>query len=154
MRMTETKTINTSSGARTIRVQQLPAMTSAKLLIRITKMMGPALAHLKRGDAGLADGVRELFDRLTPDEFEAISRALLTSATVEIEGKSAPLLDVFDAIFTGPEGLRNLLEVVAHALGVNYSSFFGEVAGLGERLLNLQANFKASNTSSGQPSGS
>lgn len=141
-------------------VTQLTATRSLKLLNKIGKVLGPALAHLGKsvdgppgaglelaaadidfGELGAAFGA--LFDRLADDAlFDAILRELLSGASVETEKGVVPLFagastSTFDAVFA--EHPADAYKLARFALEVNYKDFFDGLAGLKGRVLAVLA---------------
>lgn len=156
MRETGEKMIQTVNGERLVVVQQLPAMKAFKLLARLGRSVGPALALFAKGDDGIEQGVRILFERVTPEELEGVTRELLAGAQIEMPGDDGgpvrvDLLKVFDREFQGEMG--SILAVVVHALSVNYANFFGEAVALGKQATAKASALKGSITSSGRPNG-
>ena len=156
----ESKT--TDIGGVTYQVTQLPAMRGFKLLNRLGRTFGPTVADLLGGATSLADlnvaflapSIRELFDRLTEAELETLTKELLGQALVTLEGKTKPLMPVFDIHFAGR--YDDILKLLWFAVEANYGSFFG---GLAEKLVALRAppSSTAGSTISstpGQPGGS
>lgn len=114
---TEERTID---GVR-VTLTQLPAMRALKLLPRLGKILAPVLGHL---NTDVAAALPLLFDRLTGEELEDITKELLSTALAD--GK--PLLQVMDLVFQGrPE---TVLKVLKFALEANYRGFFSGLAGL------------------------
>lgn len=133
MRTQESKVID----GMTFTVQQLPAMRALRLLNRLGRFFTPALASLVGGggklgqaDVGaLAAAAGGLFDRLSEDELERLTKDLLETATVAIDGKdTGPVMPQFDLLFQGKMGA--VLKLLAFALQVNYSDFSDALGGL------------------------
>lgn len=133
-------------------VAQLPAMRANKLLVRLGKVIGPALGKVSKlmqgGAKSIADAelsavgeaIEALFDKLTPEEFEAVTKELLAGASVtgaeSVEdggtgGKKVPLLPVFDRVMQGRT--VTLGKLLAFAFEVNFADFFGVFRGLGDK---------------------
>lgn len=136
MRTSTTKTID---GV-TVTVQQLPGMRGVRMLHRLTKAVGPALAaslvgfksvkslkDLGNADVGaivggLGDAVQKLFDNLTEAELEQLITDLLEGALVELEGQTIPLTrPIFDKVMTGRAHVA--LGFTVFAIEVNYGNF-------------------------------
>jgi len=151
MRETGEKRIKTTLGEVVVHVQQLPAMKAFRLLSRLGRDLGPALALFAKGDAGIEQGVRLLFEAVTPEELEAVTRELLQGAQLELQTadgrKLVDLLTVFDSEFRGEMGA--ILQVLVHAVTVNYGNFFAEAVALGQQATAKVSGLKASGTSSG-----
>src|SRR5258708_2424843 len=120
-------------------VQQLTAMKSLRMLNRLGRIVGPALGKAGGAAQGgfenlnvkdLGDAVGTLFERLSDDELESITRELLSGATVTMSnGQNGLLMPQFDLVLQGrPETILKLLKF---ALEVNYQNFFRGFAGLG-----------------------
>jgi hypothetical protein len=129
---TKYKTIEdkTTSKAATYSVTQLPAFRGLKMLARLTRTVGPALAKLANAEQGgeidlssLGDAVGALCEKLTDAEIDGITRELLFSSTVDEQ----PLLAQFDSHFAGKPELA--LQVLAFAVEVNFGGFFDAARG-------------------------
>lgn len=114
------------------------ARAGARLLARLVRHVGPALAKL-RGldvknvkDADIADfgpAVAGLAESLTPDEFDSLTLEILSrcSITMPDERGSLKLFDLskpvaIDDAFSGE--LKLMFKVMAWALEVNFGNFF------------------------------
>ncbi len=123
---TSYKTIEDKKAGKsaTYSVTQLPAFRGLKMLSRLTRTIGPALAKLadvedgEVGVAALGDAVGALCEKLTDAEIEGVTRELLYNATVDEQ----PLLPQFDQHFAGKPELA--LAVLAFAVEVNFGGFF------------------------------
>lgn len=128
-------------GGRDYQLRHLPAGQARKLLVRLFKLIGPAMAALAGGEGGLAgvaglkgatldQAVRLLADNLTEEGFEHVCRELLFSGACDyrVPEKGFALLDEgqADLIFAGK--IDELLKLVGEALVFNYRSFFGGLA--------------------------
>lgn len=109
-------------------VGQLPAMRGHRLLPRLGKAIGPALAQGfdamggKGGDGDLGKlgaAIGLLFEHLTPDEYEAILRELFSTVAV----KGAPLMDTFDVALAGKPA--TVIKLAAFCLEANFGNFSG-----------------------------
>jgi hypothetical protein len=142
-------------GEHTYLARQLPATKAHKLLIRIGKILGPAIGGGLDGvkgsfkdDAAGAIGraVSGLFERATPDEVDAILKEFVEYS--EVDGK--PLKSCFDLHFAGK--LADMYLWFAFALEVNYSDFFGGFKQASAALVAAVTDrLKPPSTSSGQP---
>ena len=83
------------------------------------------LKELDLSNAG--EAAQMLFETFSENDFEALIRELLESATVEHEGHTIPLMPVFDVVMAGKPG--TILKLLKFALEVNYGSFFGGFLG-------------------------
>lgn len=117
-------------------VSQLPAMRSMRLMHRLAKAVGPALLKAAGGKAvslkeldlsNAGEAAQMLFETFSENDFETLIRELLESATVEHEGRTIPLMPVFDVVMAGKPG--TILKLLKFALEVNYGSFFGGFLG-------------------------
>lgn len=140
----------------TFRVTQLPPMRSLKLLNKLGKAVGPALAkagsaigdttdllHAEIDFARLGEALAALFAELADDvQFEVILRGLLSGAVVVgLEGKVQPLFGgdgagstaTFDAVFA--DHPADAYKLAMFSLEVNYADFFGAIAALRDRVL-------------------
>jgi hypothetical protein len=129
-------------GDRVYAVSQLPAMQAYRLLPRIGKAVGPVLGKILAG-GGLKDllsqdlgpAVEKLFDNLTDDELEFLTRELLTGATVQYteNGKRKVVQlfggdgDAFNLVMRGH--IPDVFRVLYFAFRVNYGNFSGALPG-------------------------
>ena len=126
--MTTTQTLQI--GDRVYTVSQLPAMRAQRLLPRLLKAVGPAVAALLASGASLKDVmamdlskvdlgavVKGLAENLTPDEYESLLRELLSTAT--LGGKD--LMPQFDIAMQGRVG--EVFQLLKFAFQVNYRNF-------------------------------
>jgi hypothetical protein len=138
----QTKTI----GGRDYTVSQLPAMKAVKVLHRIGKALGPALARafaalggknaganlleidLSGIDAGeFAEAIAGLFRDLPEAELEKLIRDLLETCTVtDEEGKTGLLMKTFDVSMQGR--MQDLFALLAFAFEVNFGNFSAALA--------------------------
>ncbi len=110
-------------------VTQLPGMRAQKMLPRLGKILGPAVAKLggmAKGLGGLdvgalGDAAEALFSTLTPEEYESLTRELLETAQVTQEGKTAPLMRQYDDVMAGR--VMTGVKLLAFALEVNFGDF-------------------------------
>lgn len=113
----------------TYTVTQLPGMKALKMQPRLARVIAPALA-LASTDVGA--GIASLFERLTPDELDAIARELLFNATAD----EIPLFGTkgcFDSHFAGcSERVLTLLRFAIEE--VNFAGFFAAFGGMLARL--------------------
>lgn len=138
MLISKSKNLATAQGTLEFVVTQLPAMRSGKVLMRIGKGLGPAIAGLitavdsKGGDFksadSLASAARDLFTALDGDELERITRDLLDTAQVKINGEIVPVMPQFDMLFTGHVG--SWFSLLWFAFEVNFGSFIGALGGI------------------------
>jgi hypothetical protein len=129
-------------------VTQLPAMRALRLLNRLGRVAGPALATLVDGGAAapgaLGLAAEGLFERLPDEELEAIVKELLASARAD--GKE--LLPQFDLHFQGC--MSTLFRVLSFALEANYGGFFADLVAAGRA---MQGSRSAASSTSPGPSG-
>jgi hypothetical protein len=120
----------TRIGDLKIAVSKLPAMRAVKLSARLGKIIGPTIAAgmpsagVLRKVSSFADldvnfeqVARALFDRLDPDELEALLRELLAATTLN----GQPIMETFDLVFA--DQLENVIPVVKFVLGFQFGSF-------------------------------
>ena len=146
MRKSESRQI----GEYKFTVQQMPAMRATRLLHRISKAVGPALAKAMGGAEGgasfadldvsqLAPALELLFDRLSEDDLDQIVRELLETSTVELQGRQGrttkPLLPLIDELLE----VQDVLNVARFALEVNFKGFFGALVKSGGALAALRS---------------
>lgn len=118
-------------------VSQLPAMKALRLSATLGKLFGTPLARalstIDITNIGASDvtavgaAMLSLFEGLSPDQLEALTKELLGPATAD--GK--PLLATFDLVFAGK--VDTIYKVLGFALEVNYGSFFDVLRALGVR---------------------
>lgn len=142
----------------TFTVRQLAAFKSLRMLNRLTRSLGPAIAALgasggKLSFEALTDALSKLGDRLGDQELEAIARELLADATFENPDHSGgELLKQIDIVLGGrPE---TLIKLLAFALEANYGNFFDALRGLGAGRLGALSSSLNHSPKSGPPSGS
>ena len=125
-------TLQTSYGETVFMVRQLNAVASLHLLNRLQKAVGPGLASAM-GGKGEPGRVVGLLGAIDSDLIDHLIQKLLVGSTVIAKGEAnAVSLDLIDVAFAGH--LSQLLELLAHALRVNYSAFFQDLPGLLQRL--------------------
>lgn len=136
-RKVETKEINGS----TYEVTQFGALVGRQVLLRLTKMIGPALAGLSKGgfnEQGLASALETWTANLSPDDFDYLCDQFAKCTKVKQSLTTGQVIDLdldkqFDSHFAGNYGTMILW--LRFAIGVNYSSFLGEItSGLGDLL--------------------
>jgi hypothetical protein len=131
----------TIDGA-TYSIGTLPPRRSLRLQNRLLRAIGPAIAQLiasvKPGPGGkvalgevdlvaISAGVQGLMAQLTPDEQDAIMAELLAPVSVVQDGRSAPVMAVFDAHFEGR--LPAVYKLMWAALELNFGTFIGPLVG-------------------------
>lgn len=146
------KTQQKEIGGRTYTVTQLLGFASLRMLNRIARALAPALAKAAgsvKGSVnftdvakllgnvdmtGLGDAVGMLFEKLTEDELEGITKVLLGSAWVDYQDDDGKQFHqdlskkgVFDLEMQGRTG--DVLQLLIFAFEVNYGSFFGALRG-------------------------
>lgn len=122
-------------------VQMLPAMRATLMVVRLGKLLGVPLlkslsgvqagkgASLKNLDVGqLAQGVDELFGRLSEAEVEDLFKVFFETALVKKDGKEFPLLPNFDNALMGKP--FTAFKALKFALEVNFGDFFAALPGL------------------------
>lgn len=132
MQRTEDRTFTDEQGTLDVKTTQLPAMRAFRLLNRLAKLVGGSLGALRgvgfKADVKhLAPILAELFDRLDPEETDALALQILGGTLVVANGKAVSLhnADAIDGVFGGR--LMTMLKVLAFALEVNYKDFFHEL---------------------------
>ena len=155
MRKSQTKTID----GMTFTVQALPAMRQLRLKPRILDALAAPASKIAAAFGGslastdvaaLGDALTALCQKLTPAEYEALTRELLETTTVQHDGQTLPLMPVFDDVMCG----RTLTvdKLLLFALEVNYGDFFaaGRAAFATARLVSPSKESTGSPTA-GQP---
>lgn len=136
-----------------IRVTALDGNSGGELAIRLLQLFGPSLlgviTAMETDDmAKVVESGQALFTKLTPAEFTAIRRQLLTGAQAMELGEFADVNDQFvKERFAGHVG--SLIAVLALALKVNYANFFEDLGVSKERMAKLTAKVQASKTVTG-----
>ena len=134
------KTEEVKLGDLPMRITQMPSMESLRMLTRLTKLVGPALAAMghkaeldsildaKLTDTELGEAFAVLCDQLAEDEVEAIFMAFAAPTKVQTAKNKWPSLDeMFDVVFAGRMDL--MLRWFGASLKVNYDSFLGAAQG-------------------------
>ncbi len=136
--LTQSRSVETQHGTRTVQLTQLPAMRSAGLLIKLGKLFAGGLGALARVATGKGDVsvegagalLGDLLGSLTPADFDSLTRELLSLATVDNgEGGQTSLLPVVDVLLQGKP--FELFKLIGWALQVNYSDFSSALGALG-----------------------
>ncbi len=99
-------------------VRQLPATKAQRLFVRLTKIVGPAIAEMAGGKAGLKGAALFIFGQLNEADVEDITKQM--AAMSEVDNK--PLDKVFEVHFTGKHA--ELWQWLTFALEVQYQDFF------------------------------
>jgi hypothetical protein len=117
----------------TFTTQQLPAMRSYRLLARLLKVAGPALTTLaslspETSVMDAAPMIGGALGGLDPDDAAGLALEILSGTTATWAGDDGKMKKrqlgsqtVIDEVFSGR--LRIMLQVLGHALKVNYSDF-------------------------------
>lgn len=110
-------------------VQQLPARRALRLVARLGKVVAPLLGSVSKGgskallDLDLGAALADVFEKVTPDEQDALLAELFASTTiVEPSGAKAPFWSVIDTRMQGK--VLDVYLVAAFALEVNFADFF------------------------------
>ena len=126
-------------GEYSVSVSMLPAFTAVEHLTTLTSLIGPPLAGLlasKEDDGKLASALAASLRGLKGSDVSSLMRGLLATVSITKDGKTFPLLPVFDVEMQGK--LVTAFRIVAFAIEVNYADFFGGArsafAGLGDKL--------------------
>lgn len=122
-------------GENTYAVTQFGAKQGRKVLFRLTKMLGPAMAGLVKGGfsgEGVASALQTFSESAQEADFDylcdafaevtVVRQPVVSTAGNEIK---VALAKVFDTHFRGHYG--NMLLWLAFAVEVNFASFFGEI---------------------------
>lgn len=135
----ETRTI----GGRDTSSTQFPAMRAIPLIVRLGKVVGPALVQLLSGDVDdietmlkkdvsvITSAITELLFSLQPDGVTKLLRDLLQNTTVTHEGVAIDLNSdtSINGVFSGA-ALVYLVPTVKFVLELNFGDFFVAVASL------------------------
>ena len=119
-----------------VTVQQLPAMRGVLLSRKLARIAAPAIGALKSvsldADVSvLGDALVQVLEQLSEKDLEELIKTLLETATVEVDGKIAPLRPVFDMVFAGK--VLTVFKVLAFAIEVNFLDFFGPLRAMSAR---------------------
>jgi hypothetical protein len=118
----------------TYEVTQLPAMRGMKLLTRIGRAIGPALAKLATSDGTLDTGnagaaMEALFSNLTEGELEHFIREmLLQGGALKQDGRPLSLAGAFDLEMAGKP--MTILKLLVFAFEANYGDFYAAAGAL------------------------
>lgn len=125
-------------------VSQFGATQGRKILARLAKALGPALAALVAGApegakadaavsrANIGEAIRALCEGLREEDLDLLTSALVEKTMVRVDADSdawVPLKGVFDAHFAGRYAA--LLGWIAFGLEVNYGDFFSASSATG-----------------------
>jgi hypothetical protein len=138
-------------------VRQLPAMKALRMLNRLTRTVGPAVASLGAGGldmASLPEALAKLGEKLSDAELESITRELLADTTFQPVdgGPGGELMKVFDQTLAGrPE---TTLKLLAFALEANFANFFGDLQALAARRQGSPSAGQKPSPTSGPPGAS
>ncbi len=120
-----------------IDIQQLAAYPALRLLHRLTKAVGPAVAKAGAGaknitlaevDLGnLAEAAEIFFEHFSEQDLEEVTKLLLAECVIHADGKQGPPAAMFPVAFDGHPDL--LLKAVLEALKLNYGTFFDAARG-------------------------
>jgi hypothetical protein len=128
-------------------VRQLPATQAQKLFVRLSKLVGPAIAELTgNGKAGIKTAAANLFDKLSENDVEEITKQMAKMS--EADGK--PLHLVFETHFKGRHA--DLWKWLLFSLEVQFQDFFDVLRDMFEGQEAAAASDSTSpTTSGGQP---
>lgn len=101
-------------------VRPLPGMAALKLLPRLAKDFGPALAKVANKD--MVGAVESLTSAVTGDELASLASLLLETATVQKDGREVLLKPIFDLEMAGR--IDTTLKLLWFALEVSAPGFF------------------------------
>lgn len=108
---------------------------SIKVLVKLTKIIGPALGAVFPEDKSIkindildmdikiGDAINMLVEKIDADETQMIIDTLLTSIICKGRGKLSEEA-IYNELFTG--NLKLLFTIVKESLEVQYGNFFGE----------------------------
>lgn len=133
MRTAEDVEIEVDGKPVRFQLTQLPGLRAGTLLVRIGKIVGPALTKAtaltdaKSGGpnmGALVDAVGELSDYLKPEDFESITLQLLEGCSYWNSDEDLIDLDRkgLDQMFRG--NIDALFKLIGAALKANYGNFF------------------------------
>lgn len=155
MRLSNKRVFETTRGKVEIEVQQLDGMSAGKLSLRLIRLTGSAMARIgaaseKDAGAAFAGAVGDVVDRLTEQEFEDLTKILLDGAAYSTGKEFVEVLPAAGDLFRGH--VKELFALLKFALEVNFSDFFGDLAGAFKAALAKQGlGSLGTSTSSGPP---
>ncbi len=155
----------TEIAGKSFEASPLPYFRAQRLLVRMLKMGGPllvdvlqaggggngvaALAQLMRVEAsGLAGALAGFFAQLSPEEAETITREILATCQVNVNGKSGAVVPVLDAIFAGDFWAGLVLQ--GWALTVHFGNFSTARSALEGLGLKIGASKESSTSTDGK----
>lgn len=119
-----------------IDMSPLPAFAALEQFTALTGLIGPAAMSLLGKDEALAGALAASLGKVKGADVTALTRALLATTSVTVNGQTVPLLPIFDTEFQGK--LLTVFKILAFAIEVNYGDFFAAAKGalgpLGARL--------------------
>ena len=113
----------------------LPPRISMQVLVKLTKIVGPALGaafpedksvkinDILDMDIKIGDAINMLIEKIDANETQAIIDTLFTSVICKGRGKLSEEA-VYNELFTGD--LKLMFTILKEALEVQYGNFFGE----------------------------
>jgi hypothetical protein len=115
-------------GNETYRVEKLPSSEGLKLLVRVTKILGPALRHLDKAfdanegtrDAAAFAAFASIIETTDADDFQSLVVSSAERAQVKTGGRYEDV--IFDVHFQGD--LMKAFQVVLFVMEVQFKSFF------------------------------
>ncbi len=119
-------------GDHVYEVQQFGAKQGRRILVKVFKLLGPALGEAAGADKGQTDGatisalLRSASESVDVDLFDEVCDAFAQCTRVHLDDKRAPKLDDddnFDQVFAG--NYAEMFQWLAFAFEVNYGSFLG-----------------------------
>lgn len=113
-------------------VSQLGATEGQRVIVRLMRFFGPAVAKAQTAKDGERDAafISGLADAIDPDTFAELAHTMAENTQVQPSGAKAsgPLSGVYDAHFAGR--YFELVQWFVFAMGVNFGGFFrGILAG-------------------------
>ena len=126
MRNTETLSVECYYGDADVTLQAVGGLRAGKLLVKLSRILSPALGELSLGEAGVPAAAAKLFENLSEGEFESLLKDFLDGAVVrysDADGRPQErvLWPVINDLFQGTS--LSLIPLLAAALKLNYGNF-------------------------------
>ncbi len=153
------------------KVVPFPAVTALRLKVHLLKILGPAFGRLLgsfkgigKGNvadaeidgAALAGALEELFAQVSENEFIDLLQKLFSGVSCELKSEDKKVLINFgddfetkmDLVFQGK--LFTIYPVILFVLEVNFPDFFGQMAGIGNRMQTMLSKLVSINEQQSQ----
>ena len=115
-----------SIGASDYTVEPHGAIKGRALLLRLVKIVGPSLTAVSQDS--IPDAIKSLLGGLSEEDLTFLCEEFSKKTMVTVDGGELQLSKIFDQHFVG--SYIEMIQWLAWAIEVNYSSFFKGAAGL------------------------